>query len=315
MKRNVLHEHAERGLLALVDGGHVHHEVHHAVGVAPLVVVPGHHLHVVRVEHDAGVSVEDARLGLGLEVGGHERLVAVAEEALLGALGVLLDEGADVLVGGGLVEHASQVDHGHVSGRHAERHAGKLALEVRDHLGHCLGSAGGGRDDVARRATAAAPVLVGGAVHHLLGGGHGVHGGHEAHGNAVLVVDGLHHWRKAVGGAGRARHRLHVSGVGALVHAHHHHRGVVLGRSREDNLLGTGREVGGHLLLGQEGTGGLAHVQVAVLGEWDLRRVAGVGEGHFVAVDDEGIVITHLHGALVPAVDGVVLELVRLKVS
>jgi hypothetical protein len=40
-----------------------------------------------------------------------------------------------------------------------------------------------------------------------------------------------------------------------------------------------------------------------------------VGEGHFVAVDDEGIVITHLHGALVPAVDGVVLELVRLKVS
>ena len=74
MKRNVLHEHTERGLLALVDGGHVHHEVHHAVGVAPLVVVPGHHLHVVRVEHDAGVSVEDARLGLGFEVGGHQVL-------------------------------------------------------------------------------------------------------------------------------------------------------------------------------------------------------------------------------------------------
>ena len=146
-------------------------------------------------------------------------LVSVAEESFLRAVRVLLNELADLFISGRLVKHAGQIHDGHVSGRHAERHASELALEVRDHLGHCLGSAGGGRDDVARRATAAAPVLVGGAVDHFLGGGHGVHGGHEAHGNAVLVVDGLHHWRKAVGGAGRARHRLHVSGVGALIHA------------------------------------------------------------------------------------------------
>ena len=45
----------------------------------------------------------------------------------------------------------------------------------------------------------------------LLGRGHGVHGGHEAHGNAELVVDGLDHGGEAVGGAGCAGDSLHVS--------------------------------------------------------------------------------------------------------
>mmetsp|Transcript_54776 Transcript_54776/g.108700 ORF Transcript_54776/g.108700 Transcript_54776/m.108700 type:complete len:210 (-) Transcript_54776:776-1405(-) len=199
-----LNEHWERGGHASIDLGHVHHEVHHTVGVTPLVVVPGHHLHELRVEHDARARVEDARALVALEVGGHQVLVAVAEEALLDALRVLLHQRADVLVGGLLVEHAREVHHRHVGGRHAERHASELALKVRDHLGHRLCSARGGRDDVSACAAAPAPVLVGGAVHHLLGRGHGVDGGHEAHGNSVLVVDGLHHGGEAVGGARRA---------------------------------------------------------------------------------------------------------------
>ena len=39
-----LDEHGERRLGAGVDAGHVHHEVDHAVRVAPLVVVPGNQL-------------------------------------------------------------------------------------------------------------------------------------------------------------------------------------------------------------------------------------------------------------------------------
>merc|ERR1719287_36613 len=154
-----------------VDGGHVLHEVNDAAGVAPLVVVPGDELDEVGVKHDAGPSIEDAAAGVGLEVGGHEGLVAVAQDALHLALGLGLDDGADLLVGGLLPELAGEVDHGDVDGGDAEGHAGELALEGGDDLGHGLGGAGGG--------AAAAPVLAGGGVDHGLGGGHGVDGGHE----------------------------------------------------------------------------------------------------------------------------------------
>mmetsp|Transcript_21262 Transcript_21262/g.43526 ORF Transcript_21262/g.43526 Transcript_21262/m.43526 type:complete len:210 (-) Transcript_21262:573-1202(-) len=199
-----LNEHWERGGHASIDLGHVHHEVHHTVGVTPLVVVPGHHLHELRVEHDARARVEDARALVALEVGGHQVLVAVAEEALLDALRVLLHQRADVLVGGLLVEHAREVHHRHVSGGHAERHPRQLALEARDDFGDRFSGAGGGRDDVPTSAPPAAPVLVARRVHHFLGRRHGVHRGHEPHRDPVLVVDGLHHGGEAVGGARRA---------------------------------------------------------------------------------------------------------------
>ena len=49
---------------ALLLGGsvllsHEDHEVNNSVGVAPFVVVPGDKLHEARVEHDAGLGVED----------------------------------------------------------------------------------------------------------------------------------------------------------------------------------------------------------------------------------------------------------------
>ena len=84
-----------------------------------------------------------------------------------------------------LLQRARQVNDRHVSGRHTERHAGELAVQVRDHLrasteqlsfrqisesgfaygkvcthlSDRLGSAGGRRDDVEARATATTPVL------------------------------------------------------------------------------------------------------------------------------------------------------------
>ena len=54
-----------------------------------------------------------------------------------------------------------------------------------------LGGTSGRRDDVAVDGAAAAPVLLGGAIHRLLGGGRGVDGGHKALLDAKLLVDDL----------------------------------------------------------------------------------------------------------------------------
>ena len=65
---------------------HAHH-LQALVGVAPLVVVPGHDLHEGAVQRDAGVGIEHAGAGLAAEVGGHHLVFGVAQHALQGALG------------------------------------------------------------------------------------------------------------------------------------------------------------------------------------------------------------------------------------
>jgi hypothetical protein len=61
-------------------GGEELQRVDHSVGEAPLVVVPGDHLHVAAV--DAGESsVEDGRGGVADDVGGDQRVVGVLEDA------------------------------------------------------------------------------------------------------------------------------------------------------------------------------------------------------------------------------------------
>ncbi|CAH0365004.1 unnamed protein product, partial [Pelagomonas calceolata] len=299
------HLHGDLG----VDGGHVAHEVDDAVRVAPLVVVPGDALDELGREHDARPGVEDGRRRLGLEVGRDEGLVAVAEDARHGAVGEARDLGADVVVGRRRVELDREVDDGDVGGRHAEGHARELALDVGDDLGDGLGGARGGRDDVAGGAAAAAPVLVRGRVDDLLGGRHGVDRRHEALLDAELVVDGLDHGREAVGRAGRAGDGDHGRVVGLLVDAHDDRRGVVLGRGREDDLLGAGGDVGRDLVGREEGAGGLADVLGAHRAEGDLGRVARVRRRREDAVDHEAVG-RGLDGARVAAVDGVVLELV-----
>lgn len=46
----------------------------------------------------------------------------------------LFDGGLDVLVAGGLLQPAGEVYHRNVSGRHSERHARQLAVELGDNL-------------------------------------------------------------------------------------------------------------------------------------------------------------------------------------
>ena len=56
------------GILLVVHAVHVLDQLQHLVGVADLVVVPGHDLHEGIGQGDAGVGVEDGGAGVAQEV-------------------------------------------------------------------------------------------------------------------------------------------------------------------------------------------------------------------------------------------------------
>ena len=58
--------------------------------------------------------------------------------------------------------------------------------------------------------------------------------------DSELVVDDLGEGCQAVGGAGRVGDDGHVLGVALVVHSHHEHGRVVLGRRRDHDLAGGG---------------------------------------------------------------------------
>jgi len=143
----------------LEPGGGVDGEVNNTVGVTALVVVPGDELDELVVEGNTGGGVEDGGVGVTNEVAGDDLVLGVGEDALELALGGLLDGVLDVLVGGGLLEPAGEVDDGDVGVGDAEGHAGELAVELGNDLAHSLGGTGGGGDHVLARTAAGAPVL------------------------------------------------------------------------------------------------------------------------------------------------------------
>merc|ERR1740117_522267 len=74
----------------------MHQQVHHAVGVAPLVVVPGHNLeHALltrQVVLQCGKRVIDRGVRVVDEIGGDKVLVSEAEESLHVARGCILEQ-------------------------------------------------------------------------------------------------------------------------------------------------------------------------------------------------------------------------------
>mmetsp|Transcript_52343 Transcript_52343/g.114493 ORF Transcript_52343/g.114493 Transcript_52343/m.114493 type:complete len:401 (-) Transcript_52343:57-1259(-) len=294
---------------------HVDGEVDEAVGVAPLVVVPAHKLHEGVVERDAGTHIEDGGGLAGREVRGDNLLIGPVQDTRHGARRGLLDGGHDLLVLGTLLQAHREVHDGDIRGRHAEGHAGELAVHGRDHLAHGLRGARGGRNDVLRGAAATAPVLAatGGAIHGELRGRHGVHRGHEALDDAELLVHDLRERREAVRGAGGVGDH----GVGGLVvkvvHANDVDGHGVLGRGGDDDLLGTTLDVQLGLPLLGEDARGLADVVRARGTPRDRRRVLLVEDLDVLAVHHEELLAVRLlglHGARKPAVHRVVPELV-----
>mmetsp|Transcript_94711 Transcript_94711/g.219931 ORF Transcript_94711/g.219931 Transcript_94711/m.219931 type:complete len:359 (-) Transcript_94711:274-1350(-) len=283
---------------------HVLDQIHNAAGVAPLIVIPRNNLHKGWVQHDAGLGIEGGRSCAGLEVGGDERLIAVTQESLHVTLRAPLDLCADVFVGRLCVQLAGQVNDRHVDGGHAECHSCELALHGRDDFGHGLCSASGGWDDIPRRSTAPAPVLLRCAVHCGLRRGHCMDRGHETPLDAELVMESLDCRRQAVCGAGGARDARHRRVVRLLVDAHDNRVRVILGRCREHHFLGTGCQVALDFLLRQEHPRGLTHIRPV---EGDLCRVPRARQGNLLAVNHQATVPS-LNGAIVPAVDGVILH-------
>ena len=276
------------------------------VGVAPLVVVPGNQLDKLVGQRNAGLGIKDGSMAVMDEIGRNHVVLGVAQDAFQLALGSGLHCGADLLVGSGLLQVDGQVNNGNVQGGYTESHAGQLAVQLGDNLANRLGSAGGGRNDVAGSSPSASPVLLGRTVNGLLGAGGGVNSGHQAVNNAELVVDNLGQRSQAVGGAGGVGNDVHVRGVLVLVNTHNEH-GSVLGRSGNNNLLRAGLQVGFRLLHGGENAGGLHYVISAALAPGNVDGILLSVELHGLAVDDD-CVLGELDVAGVLAVNGVIAE-------
>lgn len=299
-------------LLGGIDLGNVGKEIEDTAGVTPLVVVPGDKLDEVVVERDTGLGIEDGGVGVAVHVAGDNIVLSVSEDALEGTVSSLLDGVLDLLVGSALLNAGSQVDNGDVGGGDTHGHASELAVEVGDNLADSLGGTGAGGNDVLGGTTATAPVLAGGTVDGLLGGGVGVDGGHETLDDGELVVDDLGEGSKAVGGARGVGDDIGAAVVGLLVDTHHVHGGIS-GGSRDDDLLGAALKMGSSLVLGGEDTGGLDDVLGAGLAPGNVGGVTLGVELDLGAVDDQvGLVLADL--ALEDSVRGVVLEHVGLHI-
>jgi hypothetical protein len=285
------------------------HQVNDTARVTVFVIVPGNKLDEVGVEHDTGTGIKDRRAKVSLEIGGDKGFVAVSKESLHFTLRKLLDVGADLLVSGGLLKTASQVDNRDINGGNTESHTGDLANKRGNDLGDGNGGTSGRGDDVARGGTSSTPVLAGRRVDNGLGGGHGVHGGHKCFLNAEFIVDGLHKGGKSVGGARGARDEVLRSVVLVVVDTHDNGLGVILGRGGVDNLLGSSIDDGLGLLLGEEDTGGLANVVGSEGTPADLRGVTAAGSLDLLSVKDEEVSVD-LNSLLGVSVDGIVLVLV-----
>ena len=293
-----------------VNGGAMLHQVDNTSRVTVFVIVPGDKLDEVRVEHDSGLGIEDGRSQVTFEIGGDKRLVTVSQESLLASFGVGLDEGTDFFVGGGLLDSAGQVNNGDINGRDTECHTGDLSNQRRNDLGDSDGGTSGGRDDVTGSGTSSTPVLSGGGVNNSLGGGHGVDGGHESFFDNEFIVDGLDHRGKSIGCARSTRDEVFGSIVFGFVDTHDNSLGVILGRGRVDDLLGTSIKDGLGRFLGEEDSGGLANVVSTEGTPTDFLRITASGGLDLLSVKDKEVSV-NFDGLLGLSVDGIVLVLVR----
>ena len=78
--------------------------------------------------------------------------------------------------------------------------------------------------------------------------------GHQGLFDDEFIVDGLDHRGQAVRGARSARDEVFLSIILLLVDTHDNGQGVILGRGRVDDLLGTAVNDGLGLFFGEENT-------------------------------------------------------------
>ena len=211
----------ERPLFSIVQSLRVDKRfggIQHAVGEAPLVVVPAHDFHQTTL---------NAGLG-GIKVGGERAVVKVDGYQRLGVdIQHSVHRRLDRCSGNNLIHlfHAGiassdevQVNHGYVGCGNPYRHAGKTALQLRHNQANRFSRTGLGGNHVKRRCTGTVQVSVIDVTQTLVIGV-GMDGGHHAAFDTNGVIKRLGHRRQAVGGAGGVGDNGHVCRQDVVVHA------------------------------------------------------------------------------------------------
>src|SRR5262245_22696968 len=158
---------------------HRNRGVDHAIGEAPLVIVPRHHSHQRAVHHLGLVHGEYGRVRIVVEIAGDIGCLGVAEDAFELLLGGALHGVVDLVLGGRALGDKFEVDDRDIRCRHADRDAVELAGEFRQHEPNGFCSAGGSGDHVERGGARPVEILVH-LVERGLVIGVGMHRGHEA---------------------------------------------------------------------------------------------------------------------------------------
>ena len=288
--------------------GHNLGQVNNALGVAPLVVVPGDNLdHVITHNHGEG-SVNGGGDVSAAVVNGDKGSLLNGKDSLHGAVSGLLEGGVNLLSEGLLLNLNHKVHNGHVGGGHAESNAVELALQLGQHKGDSLGGTGGGGHNGEGGGTGATEVAVGGIQEALVAGVR-VGGGHGALDNSELLIQDLDEGSKAVGGAGGVGDDVvGLRVVVALVDTNNVGGDVTLAGGSDDNLLGASLNVLAGALGGQEHSGSLND---DVNSELSPGELGGVAVGHNLddlVIDGDVGVVNNLDVSVEDSEGGVVLE-------
>mmetsp|Transcript_50675 Transcript_50675/g.83374 ORF Transcript_50675/g.83374 Transcript_50675/m.83374 type:complete len:210 (-) Transcript_50675:532-1161(-) len=185
---------------------HVHQQVHHTVGIAPLVVVPRHDLEeallALEVVLQGRLGVVDGGVHVVDEVAGHQLLIGEGQNTLHVSLSGFLHQCVNLFDGGVLLSSEGQIHHGYIRGWHAKGHTGQLPLGGWQDLTDGLGGSRCAGNNIARSRTATTPVLCRHTIHGLLSGGVGVDGGHQTLLDSdALLQQHVDNGCQAVGGA------------------------------------------------------------------------------------------------------------------
>src|SRR5690606_20478539 len=191
----------------------------------------------------------------------------------------------------------------------AEGHPCELTVQLRDHLANSFGGASARRNDVLQDSTTAAPILLGGTIHRLLGSSRSMYRGHEATLDAEVVVEYLGDRRQTIGGARRVRD-IGLSSVAAVVDAHDEHGGVIFGGSRHDYLLSASLDVTVCAVLTEENARCFDNDFSTDFAPLELGRIRLSRYADGLAVHHEGTIL-HRDITLKTAMHGVILEHVR----
>ena len=261
-----------------------------AVGVAPLVVVPGQDLDLRPVDDHGRERVDDARARIVAVVDRDQRALLVAEDAGQRSLRRRRQQAVDLLDVGSALDLEDAVGQRGVEHRHPHREAVQASLQLGEDQPDRRRRAGRRRDQREARGAGAPKVLVG-RIDHGLGVGQVVKRGDRAMADADPLVDRLDDRRQAVGRAGGGGEDVVPIGlVAVVVHTDDHvQRRGLLHRSRDDHLANALPEVGLERLHGPKLARALEHDLDSGVTPGNGAGIGDAGVAEPCAVDREGV--------------------------